>query len=234
MLREIFSGLDRRVALVLLTSTFVLVALHYGAIAPVFLNQPRPIPTSDLQMWALMSFGAYFVIPALIVRLALGCRLRDFGLTLSGFLRHLPLYGGLYLLMVPVIWIASRQEEFLLTYPFAATARNGFGPLVTWELFYGLQFFALEFFFRGFMLFGLEERFGRNAIFVMVVPYCMLHFFKPFPETMGAVGAGVALGIIALRTRSIFGGVLIHWSVAITMDVMAIQASGGFQASLTE
>ena len=131
--------------------------------------------------------------------------------------------------MVPVIWMASGREEFLLTYPFADSARDGPMELLKWELFYGLQFFALEFFFRGFMLFGLEERFGRNAIFVMVVPYCMLHFFKPLPETTGAVLAGVALGIIAMRTRTIFGGVLIHWAVAITMDVMAIVRSGGFR-----
>jgi hypothetical protein len=34
--------------------------------------------------------------------------------------------------------------------------------------------------------------------------------------------------VVALRTRSIFGGVIIHWAVAITMDVMSILQSGGF------
>ena len=64
---------------------------------------------------------------------------------------------------------------------------------------------------------------GANAIFVMIVPYCMIHYGKPLPETFGAIGAGVILGTLAMRTRSIWGGVLIHVGVAMTMDVLALR-----------
>jgi membrane protease YdiL (CAAX protease family) len=57
---------------------------------------------------------------------------------------------------------------------------------------------------------------------VMVVPYCMIHYGKPMPETLGAIVAGIVLGTLAMRTRSIWGGVLIHIAVAITMDMMAV------------
>ena len=156
-------------------------------------------------------------------------RLRDFGLSFSGVARHMPLYLLLYLLVLPFIFFASRDPAFLRTYPFADSARDGALLFLYWELLYGLQFFALEFFFRGFMIFGLEERFGRNAIFVMVVPYCMLHFHKPMLEAAGAIVAGLVLGALALRTRSILGGVIIHWAVAVTMDVLAIIGRGGFR-----
>jgi len=86
-----------------------------------------------------------------------------------------------------------------------------------------VQFIALEVFFRGFLLHGLRRALGANAIFVMVVPYCMIHFQKPMPETFGAIGAGLILGTLALRTRSIWGGVLIHVGVAMTMDVLALR-----------
>ena len=79
------------------------------------------------------------------------------------------------------------------------------------------------------MVFGLEKRFGISAVVVMTVPYCMLHFHKPMLESVGAIFAGLILGVVALRTRSIFGGVIIHWAVAITMDVMAIMQTGGFR-----
>ena len=42
------------------------------------------------------------------------------------------------------------------------------------------------------------------------------------PETFGAIGAGLILGTLAMRTRSIWGGVLIHVGVAMTMDVLAL------------
>jgi membrane protease YdiL (CAAX protease family) len=50
----------------------------------------------------------------------------------------------------------------------------------------------------------------------------MIHFRKPLFETIGAVIAGSALGVLSLRTRSILGGFLIHVAVAISMDVAAI------------
>ena len=104
--------------------------------------------------------------------------------------------------------------------------------LWAWEGLYAAQFVSLEFFFRGFILNGLRRALGSNAIFVMIVPYCMIHYGKPMPETLGAIGAGLILGTLALRTRSIWGGVLIHISVALTMDVLALQgcpkAPGGW------
>ena len=101
----------------------------------------------------------------------------------------------------------------------------GFGFLVLQFLAQGAgwQFFGLEFFFRGFILHGLRRALGANAIFVMIVPYCMIHFGKPMPETIGAIGAGLILGTLAMRTRSIWGGVLIHIGVAMTMDVLALR-----------
>jgi membrane protease YdiL (CAAX protease family) len=60
------------------------------------------------------------------------------------------------------------------------------------------------------------------SIFVMMVPYCMIHFGKPMPETLGAILAGIVLGTLSLKSRSIFLGILIHYSVAIAMDLMAL------------
>jgi membrane protease YdiL (CAAX protease family) len=68
---------------------------------------------------------------------------------------------------------------------------------------------------------------GSHAIFAMVVPYCMIHYGKPFPETMGAIVAGIVLGTLAMKTRSIWSGFLIHVSVAISMDVAALMQTEG-------
>ncbi|HEU4536005.1 MAG TPA: CPBP family intramembrane glutamic endopeptidase, partial [Polyangiaceae bacterium] len=85
----------------------------------------------------------------------------------------------------------------------------------------------LEFFFRGFLLHGCRRRFGPYAIFVMVVPYCMIHYGKPYLEANGAVLAGVVLGTLAMKTRSIYAGLCVHVAVALGMDVAVLTARGG-------
>ena len=80
-------------------------------------------------------------------------------------------------------------------------------------------------------MFGLKRALGSHAIFVMCVPYCMIHFHKPVQEVTGAIFAGIILGTLALRTRSIWCGVLIHVSVAWTMDLLALSHTTGFPGS---
>lgn len=166
----------------------------------------------------------WVAIPAIAARL-LGFRLADLGLSARGLLRKLPVYGLLYLLVMGGVLWASRQESFLGTYPmlkpqYAATW--SWTLLLCWWAIYTVQFFCVEFFFRGFMLFTLEKRFGVAAVAIMVVPYCMIHFHKPLPEALGAIVAGTTLGWLALRTRSIWGGVICHAAVAISMDALAL------------
>ncbi len=91
-----------------------------------------------------------------------------------------------------------------------------------YEAAYGAQFVALEFFFRGFLVHIPKRRFGALAVLVMVVPYCMIHFRKPLPETIGAILGGTVLGFASLRTGSIAGGILLHLGVAWGMDSLAL------------
>jgi uncharacterized protein len=181
-----------------------------------------------LLYWVVSCVVLYLVIPALVVRLAFRQRLSEYGLGLKGALGHLKLYLVLYLIVLPLVVLVSYDEEFQQQYPFYKDTVPNRVPahFVAWELAYALQFFALEFFFRGFMVHGLKRRLGVYAIFVMMVPYCMIHYGKPFPETLGAIVAGLVLGFLSLRTGSIWLGFLIHVSVAVSMDVVALWQKG--------
>ena len=88
----------------------------------------------------------------------------------------------------------------------------------------------LEFFFRGFLLHACRPAFGANAVFVMCVPYLMIHFAKPWPEATGAILFGLFLGILALRSRSIWGGAAVHMTVALSMDMLALMQRGQLPA----
>jgi membrane protease YdiL (CAAX protease family) len=73
-----------------------------------------------------------------------------------------------------------------------------------------LYMFAWEFLFRGYMLFGLEKSIGKGAIFVQAIPFVLLHFGKPFLETLACIPGGFILGYVAYRTRSFLPCFIIH------------------------
>lgn len=220
---------------VLVLSTLILVVLHYfcksrfihslPAVRELFASLPWPKIWS-LLYWAGCRVVGYVVLPALVIRFGFRERVADYGLRFERSRPVLLLYLAMFLVVVPLVILVSFSSAFLAKYPFYDNAGQSLPQLLVWELAYAAQFFSLEFFFRGFLLFALARKLGSTAIFVMMVPYVMIHFAKPVPETLGAVITGIALGTLALRTRSIFGGVLIHTAVAWTMDITALWQKG--------
>lgn len=178
-------------------------------------------PLLRVAMWTTGAVTFYFVIPALIVRRVFGHRLRDYGLNLDGFRRHLPIYLLLFLPVFLLVFAVADAPDFQAKYPLYKN-HLGLFDLLVWELLYALQFFALEFFFRGFLIHGVKDKVGSLGVLAMVMPYVMIHFSKPLYETVGAIIAGTVLGLLSLRTGSIAGGVFIHVGVAWTMDIAAL------------
>jgi len=103
---------------------------------------------------------------------------------------------------------------------------------MAWELMYWMQFLSLEMFFRGWMLGAMRKSIGAAAIFVMAVPYCMIHYGKPYLEANGAIVAGIVLGSLAMHTRSIYAGFLVHVTVAFLMDFLALWKRGALPTEL--
>jgi uncharacterized protein len=181
-----------------------------------------------LLYWVSIMIVFYFVFPVLMIKLVFKQSLSDYGLRIKGAFKDYRLYVLMLCFMIPLVVFFSRTESFQQRYPFYDVQKGeSFYPnFIVWEIFYFLQFFALEFFFRGFMLHGTKQRFGFYSVFVMTIPYCMIHFGKPLPETIAAIIAGIVLGTLSLKSRSIWLGVVIHYSVAITMDLCAMYQKG--------
>jgi len=182
-------------------------------------------PLLRIIVWSLGAFTLYFALPALVIRTVLGHRLVDYGLRFRGVGRHLWVYLLLFVPVFLMVLAVASAPDFQAKYPFYREPR-GWEDMLIWEAFYALQFFSLEFFFRGFMLHGVKDLLGRHAIFAMVLPYAMIHFSKPFYESLGAIGAGCVLGLLSLRSGSVVGGFLIHVGVALSMDIAALLHRG--------
>lgn len=148
--------------------------------------------------------------------------LLDLGLRIRGFTRHLWIYGLCLLVVLPTMLIVANQPDFGAYYPFYKQSSRSWFDFLAWEAMYYVQFFALELFFRGFLVGTLRPTLGSASIFVMTIPYCMIHYGKPYLEANGAIVAGVVLGSLAAKTKSIYAGFLVHVTVAALMDILSL------------
>ncbi len=69
---------------------------------------------------------------------------------------------------------------------------------------------AQEFFFRGFLIFGLKDKLKEGAAFIQVIPFVLVHIGKPEIETLSTILTGVLFGYIAYRGRSFWPVYIIH------------------------
>jgi membrane protease YdiL (CAAX protease family) len=173
--------------------------------------------------WVLSRVTGYVLIPFPIWKLLFPKdSLLDMGLRGRGFTKHIWIYGLCLAVVIPAMILVSKQPDFGNYYPFYKLASRSWFDFASWEAIYWLQFFSLELFFRGWIVGALRKSFGAGAIFVMAAPYCMIHYGKPYLEAHGAIVAGVVLGSLAMRTKSIYSGYLVHITVAFSMDFLAL------------
>ncbi len=173
--------------------------------------------------WVFARVFGYVLVPLPLWKLLFPQdSLLDMGLRGRGFLSHLWIYGLCLAVVVPAMLIVSAQPDFGTYYPFYKLSSRSWFDFLVWESIYFCQFFALEMFFRGWILGALRRNFGAGAVFAMAVPYCMIHYGKPYLEANGAIVAGIVLGSLAMRTRSIYAGFLVHITVAFSMDFLSL------------
>ncbi len=176
-----------------------------------------------LLYWILSIDLFYLFVPLLFIRFALKVPFSTYGLRFNMTRRDVGIYLLMLVFMLPIVWFFSKSQSFQDKYPFySPNPGESQAKFCLWEVFYLTHFFAVEFFFRGFMVNGLKPALGVYAIYVMTIPYCMIHFGKPLPETIAAIAAGLVLGYLSYRGKSIFTGFLIHITVALCMDMAAL------------
>jgi uncharacterized protein len=179
-----------------------------------------------LLWWTLVLCFFYFVIPSIVQIFIFRKPMKEAGLRLNFKSKGNGLYFLFAAIMLPIL--VSFSGSFQSKYPFyfPADPENNMAYFFAWHFLYLIQFAALEFFFRGFMVHNLKAGFGTGSVFIMTIPYCMIHFGKPGAETLAAIPAGIILGLLSLKGNSVVPGIFLHYLVALAMDVFSLWQKG--------
>ena len=233
-LRERYlQGWERQTTVILLAASLLLVlykeycqtGFFRSHLAVYFYSLPLP-ESHPYYYWFLSTVLSLFLIPVIVAVFGTKQSLSDCGIRLGNWKLGWSVTLGAWFFMIPVVILAVNvYPAFVNKYPFVKAVASSWLTFLPYQLSYGVYMFSWEFFFRGFMLFGLEKRFGNYSILIQTIPFAVMHFSKPLPEALGSIIAGVLLGVLALETRSFVYGVLIHWLVAMTMDTVCVIVS---------
>ena len=170
--------------------------------------------------WFIGDFVTFFILPVLIIKFIHKERTASYGLTLGKKRIGFQLSIIFLIVMLPVIWVISAEPSFVSKYPHLLSVREVWSKFFIYEIGLLIYMFAWEFIWRGYMLFGLKEKFGYYAVLIQMIPFVILHNGKPAVETFSAIIGGIALGILAFRTRSFLYGIITHMGIMFSIDLI--------------
>jgi len=225
---EIIKGLDRKVVLIFLSVALLQTISFYYTSRRFFRSnlfedfQSYTDPyLIEYMYWFIGDFFTFFILGSIIIKFGFKEKLSDYGLQFGDVKVGLSFSLLFLLVMIILVWFVSATPVFAEKYPHLLSAKSDWDTLFIYEAGMLLYMIAWEFIWRGFMLFGLEKRFGGYAVLMQMIPFVILHNGKPFLETLGAIFGGIAFGILALRTRSIYYCVVTHIGVMFSIDVIS-------------
>lgn len=183
------------------------------------------VPARDPWMWALILAGVAVSGPLFVMSPP-----RELGVRGGATRLWMPFIVAGYLVALAGIFALVRTPAFLKSYPYVPLKEGHLGLFAFRELAEGVDMFAWEFFFRGFLLFGLASRVGAvPAILVQAVLFGCAHVGKPELEIYASIIGGLLLGHLCLRVRSMLPAFVAHQMIFLSVEVVAavVKLRGG-------
>lgn len=206
---------DLETVIIIIYSTFILL---FG----IYLRRGQFIFPRPVYLNRLIILGIIYGLSPFLLFFIFKHKPKDFGISLGHIKKWLKEVLFFYLLMVVILVLAFKFTNLKNVYPLYRKAAQGWNYFLVYQLIQLFHMFTWEFFFRGFMLFGLEKKFGRASILIQTIPFAIMHYRKHQLEAYGSIFAGIFLGIIGLRARSFLPCAILHFLVALTADVLGI------------
>ncbi len=212
---EELKGFDRETLIVIAYSTFILL---FG----IYFRRVITILPREMFLNRLMVLGILYMVSPFILMPFFRRRPVDYGFAFGNARKWSVEILVFYLLMLVVLVIAFRLTNLKNIYPLYKKSAHGVHLFLIYQAVQFSHMFAWEFFFRGFMLFSLEKKVGKIAVLIQMIPFAIMHYRKPELEAYGSIIAGIFLGIVALRGRSFLPCAILHFTVALSADILGI------------
>jgi membrane protease YdiL (CAAX protease family) len=176
------------------------------SLAVLFLTVAGYHPIGPRWVSSLIYFAA---LPILII-IILRRNPLDFGLRLGNFKIWSFYVIATLIVALPILYVASRSSLLANYYTIPQF------DVVKYCLETTVYLFAWEFLFRGFLLFGLKEKFKEGSILIQMIPFVLVHIGKPEIETISTILTGIYFGYVAYRGNSYWPAFIIHLFINIT------------------
>ena len=214
---------------------------------------PGTNPTARIQIipwvpwdYEIISFwvGALLlvVVPMILIKSIYKQSLSEYGLGMPPKGRRALAFWSflaLFIISLPAFYLGAQDEGMRQVYPFYKNFTSS-GQFIIYELTYLPFFIAIEFIFRGYLLFGLAGTrddeiqksgggvpgifyFHKYALLIQMLSYTAWHLGKPTPELWGTLVWGLAAGTLAYACRSIWPVVAAHWFLNVFLDAVIIK-----------
>lgn len=152
----------------------------------------------------------YMVLPVFTILFILRKNPLDFGLRIGDY-KLWGFYVAITILIaIPVLYIGSLFSSIDQYYAKPFNYYSFFAEMVP-------LLFVWEFILRGFLLFGLKERFREASILIQMVPFVLLHIGKPEIEILMCIPMGLWFGYIAYRGKSFWPAFITHTFINFTL-----------------
>ena len=152
----------------------------------------------------------YMVLPVFTILFILRKNPLDFGLRIGDY-KLWGFYVAITILIaIPVLYIGSLFSSIDQYYAKPFDYYSFFAEMVP-------LLFVWEFILRGFLLFGLKEKFREASILIQMVPFVLLHIGKPEIEILMCIPMGLWFGYIAYRGKSFWPAFITHTFINFTL-----------------
>ena len=186
-----------------------------------------PPPHQRWLEWVALNVVVLLICPVLFRAVFLDEGLSAYGLSLGDRRQVLAWSLGLTVAVMPVLVYASRLPEFQAYYPRMAEARFDPTAFAVYATSLVAYMFAWEYFYRGFLLFGLAKGMGPIAAIVLqAIPFGLSHLGKEWSEVYASFGAGVILGWVSWRCRSFVPAFVVHTAANLLFNLLVIRLTG--------
>jgi membrane protease YdiL (CAAX protease family) len=206
-------------------------------------NHPGPgQQVMGFSEYNLLNTAFILWVPLLVILIGLKREPSEFGMTGGDLKWGMRWAFLLFAAFIPVILLFSPQagpQGYYLNWMGPFTGSNAVhgiyydyakqtwspGGQIDWarlayhELAMGFYMFGWEFFFRGYLLNGIQKLTPLwGAILIQALIFTGLHWGKPYAEVASSFPGGILMALLAVRFKSFLPCFVLHWLISMGFD----------------